>query len=94
MVEQTQQQSPSARDERGLLTSCAPMQSQEEIPDWSPSGVLSQEATRGRFSLQNVLNADESDEQTTVLESNKNDSDDPVVLGLLNMPLAKSLFQR
>lgn len=90
-----QTRSVSARPEQDLVVSHVQATTRRESPeDWSPSGVLSHEATKGRFSLQNVLNADECDEQTSVLASSKNTSDDPIVLGLLNLPLAKSLFQR
>jgi hypothetical protein len=56
-----------------------------------PSGVLNNEAMRGKFSLRNVLGVAESEpageDSATIME-------DPIRHGLINFAIANSLFER
>lgn len=59
-----------------------------------PSGVLNRNAMKGRFSLHNLLIPGDSDEQNSAAEADTNGSDDPVLLGLVSLSIAKSLYNR
>ncbi|KAF5643384.1 uncharacterized protein FTJAE_3184 [Fusarium tjaetaba] len=55
-----------------------------------PSGLLNHEALEGRFSLGNILNADQ---ETVPRQRSRDESlEDPIELGLITPSLAKSLF--
>lgn len=59
-----------------------------------PSGVLNRNAMKGRFSLHDLLVPGDSDEQNSAVDADTSGSDDPVLLGLVNLPIAKSLYDR
>lgn len=49
---------------------------------------------RGRFSLHDLLVSSDSEGQIAIADGNELGSDDPITLGLLNVPIAKSLYDR
>jgi hypothetical protein len=60
-----------------------------------PSGVLNRRAMRGRYSLHDLLvQNDSSDEQQAAAEPEPSTSEDPISLGLVNLAIARSLFDR
>lgn len=75
-------------------------QSMESIPDsepasLQPSGLLNHEAMRGKFSLGYILSTTDGHP----LNTGPNDvifapAEDPIMLGLVNLSIAKSLFKK
>lgn len=66
----------------------------DAVDDLQPSGVLNREAMRGRFSLAHLLHPSDSDEQVDEAPVGVIDPDDPILLGMINVAIAKSLFDR
>lgn len=82
------------------LPSSPPPAPRELAPDHQqtnnlqPSGVLNRHAMKGRYSLQDLLVHSDSDEQNPSFDHQQIASDDPVTLGLINVAIARSLFDR
>ncbi|KAF4964600.1 hypothetical protein FSARC_7506 [Fusarium sarcochroum] len=63
----------------------------QDIDNLQPSGLLNHEALKGKFSLGSILNA--SEEPVLQCMGNLSDpTEDPIDLGLINPSIAKSLF--
>lgn len=73
----------------GNATSC-----NVAVNDLQPSGVLNHRAMKGTFSLQSLLNSSERESQAADADTNTDDVEDPVLLGLVNTSIAKSLYDR
>lgn len=58
-----------------------------------PSGVLSHEAMTGMFSLQHILQQYETEERELEKDSNNDSAEDPIQLGLVNLPVANCLYE-
>ncbi|KAF5538694.1 hypothetical protein FPHYL_12471 [Fusarium phyllophilum] len=67
-------------------------ETEDDANNLQPSGLLNHQALEGRFSLGNILNAD----QEHVQQQRSRDEllEDPIELGLITPSLAKSLFDR
>ncbi|KAF5712414.1 hypothetical protein FMUND_8509 [Fusarium mundagurra] len=65
-------------------------ETEDDANNLQPSGLLNHQALEGRFSLGNILNADQEPVQR---HRSRDDSlEDPIELGLITPSLAKSLF--
>ena len=62
----------------------------EPVEDLQPSGILDREAMSGHFSLQNLL----GNEPHVTSASHRVNDEDPILLGLVNPAIARSLFDR
>ncbi|KAJ6437478.1 protoheme IX farnesyltransferase [Purpureocillium lavendulum] len=82
-------------DTNGASSSAGPFTAdmqQQESDNLQPSGLLNHEALKGKFSLQNVL----SPTNCSNHQSSDHSPDtvvDPIQLGLVHLPIAKSLFE-
>ncbi|RBR19409.1 hypothetical protein FVER53590_29384 [Fusarium verticillioides] len=65
-------------------------ETEDDANNLQPSGLLNHEALEGRFSLGNILNADQ--EPVPRQRSRDESLEDPIELGLITPSLAKSLF--
>ena len=83
-------------DTNGASSSAGPFTAdmqQQESDNLQPSGLLNHQALKGKFSLQNVL----SPTNCSAHQSSEDSPDtvvDPIQVGLVNLPIAKSLFER
>ena len=69
--------------------------SNEPVEDLQPSGILDREAMSGHFSLQNLLGSGAGNSEPHLSGASNRASDgDPVLLGLINLAIARSLFER
>ncbi|KAF4467417.1 fungal specific transcription factor domain-containing [Fusarium albosuccineum] len=68
----------------------AVVETEQESHDLQPSGLLNHEAMKGKFSLRSILSA--SDESNECSGDGSDPTDDPIDLGLVNGPVARSLF--
>ena len=59
-----------------------------------PSGLLNHEAMRGKFSLRHVLSTNDSDALESSSDREIVPTEDPIRLGLVNLQISKSLFQK
>ncbi|KAF9776028.1 hypothetical protein IL306_005838 [Fusarium sp. DS 682] len=65
-------------------------ETEDDANNLQPSGLLNHQALEGRFSLGNILNADQCPVQRQ--RSRDESLEDPIELGLITPSLAKSLF--
>ncbi|SCV48505.1 uncharacterized protein FFB14_10413 [Fusarium fujikuroi] len=65
-------------------------ETEDDANNLQPSGLLNHQALEGRFSLGNILNADQEPVQRQ--RSRDESLEDPIELGLITPSLAKSLF--
>ncbi|KAL7783256.1 Aldehyde/histidinol dehydrogenase [Trichoderma ceciliae] len=65
----------------------------EEPDNLQPSGVLNQEAMRGKFSLRRILSTADGDALEPPERSLPTRPEDPIEMGILNLSIAKSLFE-
>ncbi|KAF5648061.1 hypothetical protein F52700_1275 [Fusarium sp. NRRL 52700] len=65
-------------------------ETEDDTDNLQPSGLLNHQALEGRFSLGNILNADQ--ESVPSQRSRDESLEDPIDLGLITPSLAKSLF--
>ncbi|EHK18636.1 uncharacterized protein TRIVIDRAFT_204757 [Trichoderma virens Gv29-8] len=65
----------------------------EEPGNLQPSGLLNQEAMRGKFSLRRILSTTEGDALEPPERSSPSRPEDPIEMGILNLSVAKSLFE-
>lgn len=65
----------------------------EEPGNLQPSGVLNQEAMRGKFSLRRILSTADSDAMEPPEASPPGRPEDPIEMGILSLSIAKSLFE-
>ncbi|KAL6852084.1 hypothetical protein J3F83DRAFT_771692 [Trichoderma novae-zelandiae] len=65
----------------------------EEPGNLQPSGVLNQEAMRGKFSLRRILSTAEGDTTEPPEASPPSRPEDPIEMGILNLSIAKSLYE-
>ncbi|KAF5253125.1 hypothetical protein FANTH_1956 [Fusarium anthophilum] len=65
-------------------------ETEDDANNLQPSGLLNHQALEGRFSLGNILNADQEPAQRQ--RSRDESLEDPIDLGLITPSLAKSLF--
>lgn len=66
----------------------------EEPGNLQPSGVLNQEAMRGKFSLRRILSTADSDAMEPPEASPPGRPEDPIEMGILSLSIAKSLFEK
>ncbi|RFU81717.1 fungal specific transcription factor domain-containing [Trichoderma arundinaceum] len=66
----------------------------EEPGNLQPSGVLNQEAMRGKFSLRRILSTTDGDALEPPERSPPTRPEDPIEMGILNLSIAKSLFEK
>lgn len=67
-------------------------ETEDDTNNLQPSGLLNHQALEGKFSLGNILSADQEPVQR---QRSRNESlEDPIELGLITPSLAKSLFDR
>lgn len=76
----------------------SPYSTQESGPSLAPAGLLHSEAITGEFSLRNVFRVpgtvaatDKSPASNTIQHIN-NPSSDPIISGIVDMPIARNLF--
>jgi hypothetical protein len=70
----------------------------QRLPDWDngtlqPAGLFVRQTERGGFSMSSILNASEPCLPETQPEVPAIAANDPIRLGLVNMPIAMSLFE-
>ncbi|KAK4063666.1 transcriptional regulator family: Fungal Specific TF [Trichoderma harzianum] len=65
----------------------------EEPGNLQPSGLLNQEAMRGKFSLRRILSTTDGDALEPPETSSPGRPEDPIEMGILNLSIAKSLFE-
>lgn len=65
----------------------------EEPGNLQPSGLLNQEAMRGKFSLRRILSTTDGDALEPPERSSPSRPEDPIEMGILNLSIAKSLFE-
>ncbi|KAL7908429.1 Aldehyde/histidinol dehydrogenase [Trichoderma velutinum] len=65
----------------------------EEPGNLQPSGLLNQEAMRGKFSLRRILSTTDGDALEPPERSSPGRPEDPIEMGILNLSIAKSLFE-
>lgn len=88
------------RKELREMGSCPPhgragdTSSDATVNNLQPSGVLNRNAMKGRFSLHDLLVPGDSDEQNSAADVDVSGSEDPVRLGLVNLSIANSLYDR
>lgn len=66
----------------------------EEPNNLQPSGVLNQEAMRGKFSLRRILSTADGDAMEPPEASPPSRPEDPIEMGILNLSIAKTLFEK
>ncbi|PNP57349.1 hypothetical protein THARTR1_02346 [Trichoderma harzianum] len=66
----------------------------EEPGNLQPSGLLNQEAMRGKFSLRRILSTTDGDALEPPETSSPGRPEDPIEMGILNLSIAKSLFEK
>lgn len=66
----------------------------EEPGNLQPSGVLNQEAMRGKFSLRRILSTADGDAMEPPEASRPSRPEDPIEMGIINLSIAKSLFEK
>ncbi|PKK52099.1 hypothetical protein CI102_1968 [Trichoderma harzianum] len=65
----------------------------EEPGNLQPSGLLNQEAMRGKFSLRRILSTTDGDALEPPERSSPSRPEDPIEMGILNLSIAKSLYE-
>jgi hypothetical protein len=85
-------------NESTVLAESAQISPSQRLPDWNngtlqPAGLFNRQTARGGFSMGSILNASEPCLSEAQPEVPAIAANDPIRLGLVNLPIALSLFE-